>query len=83
MTTRIIDILRSTPIYAEMLAQVPEDQREAAIAALEEQLQPYESLMLSLPSGAVENFMRSLNNDGAKQDEQPTPASTRRQPRRF
>lgn len=83
MTTRIIDILRSTPIYTEMLAQVPEDQREAAIAALEEQLQPYESLMLSLPSGAVENFMRSLNNDGTKQGEQPTPTSTRRQPRRF
>jgi hypothetical protein len=81
MTTRIIDILRNTPLYVEMLEKVPEDQRAAAVAALEEQLRPYESLMASLPGSAIDNLMSSLSNKGSAASTDPQP--TRRPPRRF
>jgi hypothetical protein len=78
---RLIDILRSTPLYSEMLEKIPEDQREAAVAALEKQLMPYELLLSSLPGAAVENLMSSLSNKGSAAPIDPQ--STRRPPRRF
>jgi hypothetical protein len=73
------DLLKMTPIYQSLLEQVPEADRAAALAALEEQLRPYEQLCAGLPSGTLDKFATSLNKDGAAVPKQ----AGRRQPRRF
>lgn len=80
--SRMIDILRNTAIYGELLKQVPEEERPAAIATLEEQLKPYEALLSALPGGAIENFAKSLNNN-TTQGANPAAQPERRPPRRF
>lgn len=79
---RLIELLKKLPTYDELLQQVPESDRAAAIAALEEQLRPYESIISNVPDDALGKFMRSLDSDNT-----PTPSSTgtagRREPRRF
>lgn len=80
--SRMIDILRNTALYGELLKQVPEEERQATIAALEEQLKPYESLINALPGNALENFTKSLNNSMAPEAD-PTARPERRPPRRF
>lgn len=73
------ELLKMTPIYQSLLEQVPEADRDAATAALEEQLRPYEQLCAGLPSDALDKFANSLNKDGAAAPKQ----AGRRQPRRF
>lgn len=80
--SKVLDMLRGTNLYQAMLEQVPEDQREAAVRALEAQLAPYESLLHALPSNAVDNFMKSLNKT-TETGGMPTAQSERRPPRRF
>jgi len=78
----LIDILKSTPAYATLLEQVPEEQRAAALADLIECLKPYEAMCTSLPSSAITSVAASMG--------QSAPADTiihseggRRPPRRF
>lgn len=80
--SKVLDMLRGTSLYNTMLEQVPEDQRAAAIAALEQQLIPYEHLLNAFPSSAVDNFMRSLDKD-AETGNSSAARPERRAPRRF
>jgi hypothetical protein len=76
----LIELLKMTPIYQSLLEQVPEADRPAAIAALAEQLKPYEHLCAGLPGDAMGKFASSLNKAGV--DTTPKQPG-RRQPRRF
>lgn len=79
---RMIELLRKLPIYDDLLKQVPEADRPAAVAALEEQLLPYENLIASVPEDALGKFMKSLdNNDTVAGNSTSSPS--RREPRRF
>jgi hypothetical protein len=82
MEMTLIDIIKSTPMYAVLLEQVPEEQRAAALADLTECLRPYEALCSSLPPSAIASVAASMG--------QPVPTDKitqteggRRPPRRF
>ena len=78
----LIDILKSTPAYAALLEQVPEEQRAAALADLAEQLKPYEALCSVLPPSAVANVAASMGQ-AAPSDTITHAEGGRRPPRRF
>lgn len=77
--SRLFDFIRSTPMYAALLEQVPEGDRPAAIEALKRQIAPYEALTESLPAGAFDSFMSSLAQGSSSTDQ----VTGRRLPRRF
>lgn len=79
---RMIELLRKLPIYDDLLKQVPEADRPSAIAQLEEQLRPYETLIAGIPDDALGKFMRSLDSD-ITPAASSTAAAGRREPRRF
>ena len=76
---KLLNTLQKTSLYSSLLEQVPEDERAAALAALEEQLRPYEALIAGLPQSALDSFLGSLNSNSAAVADQPT----QRAPRRF
>lgn len=77
--SRLLNTLQKTSLYSSLLEQVPEDERAAALAALEEQLRPYEALVSGLPQSALDSFLGSLNNNTGDGGTQPS----QRAPRRF
>ena len=77
--SRLLKTLQKTSLYSSLLEQVPEDERAAALAALEEQLRPYETLISGLPQSALDSFLGSLNNGAGDGGTQPS----QRAPRRF
>lgn len=77
--SRLLNTLQKTSLYSSLLEQVPEDERAAALAALEEQLRPYEALVSGLPQSALDSFLGSLNNNTGDGGTQPS----QRVPRRF
>ena len=82
MSSNLIEILKRTAFYNSMLEQVPEAEREAAVAALITQLRPYESLCASIPPGALEKLVSSMNLEKV-QEELVKAEGARRAPRRF
>ena len=78
----LIDILKSTPAYASLLEQVPEEQRAAAVADLIECLRPYEALCAVLPPSAVASVAASMGQP-AQSGETTHAGDGRRPPRRF
>jgi len=81
---KLIDLLQKLPGYHEMLANVPEADRPAALAALEEQIAPLERLVSILPGDVWGKMAAAANLNQPQQashDDDPKPA--RRQPRRF
>lgn len=79
---RLLELLKKLPTYDELIKQVPEAERADAIAALEEQLKPYEALIAGVPDDALGKFMRSLDSNGTSTTS-PSGAPGRREPRRF
>ena len=79
MMSKLLNTIRQTPFYSSLLEQVPEDERAAAISALEEQLRPYEALLAGLPQSALDGLLGSLNSSSMAVADQPT----QRAPRRF
>ena len=76
---KLLNTLQKTSLYSSLLEQVPEEERDAALAALEEQLRPYEALVSGLPQSALDSFLGSLNNSAGDGGAQPS----QRAPRRF
>ena len=81
--SRLFDLFKTTPMYAALLERVPEEEREAAIAALQRQIAPYEALVTSLPGNAFEKFVSSMGKGTQEAPPGVPPESTRRLPRRF
>ena len=82
MSSNMIEVLKRTAFYKSMLEQVPEAEREAAVAALEVQLRPYESLCAAIPPGALEKLVSSMDLEKV-QEQLVKPDGARRAPRRF
>lgn len=80
--SRLFEFIKTTPMYSALLEQVPEEERPAAIEALQRQIAPYEALTAALPGNALENFISSMSRGApnGKPDEQ---IQGRRLPRRF
>lgn len=80
---RLIDLVKQLPGYRESLDSVPEDQRAAALAALEQELQPYEMLLAALPGDALGKLTSSLSNATSTTTPPTGGQASRREPRRF
>jgi hypothetical protein len=82
MSSNIIEVMKKTSLYRDLLEQVPEEQRDDAIRALEEQLKPYDALCAAVPPGAFEKLVSSLNLEKIQADLVKSDTN-RRAPRRF